>query len=135
MIGGGVMVDWATPDDLRSADIGGVTASFTNAQISYWLGRAQRAILDEVPVAVLADRIDSGKVAATVPADVQIDLALEKFGNPSGIRTIQESNGPSSGSVTFGGDAPGKLALTADHRRKLGIRSRDERVAGTVPTW
>lgn len=128
-------IEWATPDTLEQADLEGVTDAFTQQQVTYWLGRAMRAILDEVPADVLLDRIESGKVSETVPADVQVDLVLSKFGNPGGIRTIQETNGPSSGSVTYGGDSPGQITLTAEHRRKLGIPSYGRRTARTVPTW
>ena len=133
MIGGGVVIDWATPDDVTSADIGGVTNGLTDDRIQYWLGRAKRAILAAVPD--LEIRMSAGRVAAEAPADVQVDLVLSKVGNPGGIRTIQESNGPTSGSVTYGGDTPGELALTAAQMKALGGGAIVRRQAGTVNTW
>lgn len=127
------MVDWATPDDVTSADIGGVTNGLTDDRIQYWLGRAKRAILAAVPD--LEVRMSAGRVAVEAPADVQVDLVLSKVGNPGGIRTIQESNGPTSGSVTYGGDTPGELALTAAQMKALGGGAIVRRQAGTVNTW
>ena len=133
MIGGGVVIDWATPDDVTSADIGGVANGLADDRIQYWLGRARRAILAAVPD--LEVRMSAGRVAAEAPADVQVDLVLSKVGNPGGIRTIQESNGPTSGSVTYGGDTPGEMALTAAQMKALGGGAAVNRRAGTVSTW
>lgn len=133
MIGGGVVIAWANPQDVADADIGGVTAALSVEQVSYWLGRAERAILAAVPD--LESRILAGRVSPEAPADVQIDLVLGKVGNPGGIRTIQESNGPTSGSVTYGGDTPGEMALTAAQIKALGGPSAVRRAARTVNTW
>ena len=126
---------WATPDDLTAADLEGVTDGLEDQVLDYWLGRARRAVLSEVPLSVLGSRIRDGVVDPEAPQDVQIDLVLGKFANPGGIRTVQESNGPSSGSITYGGDSPGTLTLTAQHRKMLGITGAGRRVARTVDTW
>ena len=128
-------IEWAVPDDLRAADLEGVSGGIEEESLVYWLGRARRAILAEAPVAVLVQRILTGGVDRDAPRDVQIDLALGKLANPGGVRTVQESNGPSSGSITYGGDTPGQLFLSAHHRKVLGISSVGTQVAGTVDTW
>lgn len=130
MIGGGVVIDWAMPDDVTSADIGGVTNGLTDDRIQYWLGRAKRAILAAVPD--LEVRMSAGRVAAEAPADVQVDLVLSKVGNPGGIRTIQESNGPTSGSVTYGGDKPGQMVLDKDQLQRLLGAPRPKGRAGGI---
>lgn len=128
-------ITWALPDDLKAADLEGVTDPLEEGSLNYWLGRARRAILAEAPLAVLWSRIRDGSVDAEAPKDVQIDLVLGKLANPGGIRTVQESNGPSSGSITYGGDSPGALTLTAHHRKMLGITGSGRRAARTVETW
>ncbi|WME22146.1 hypothetical protein [Brachybacterium sp. GU-2] len=129
------IIEWATETDLEGADLEGVTAAYETAQMTYWLGRAKRAILAEVKLPVLAERVRAGLVDEDAAKDVQIDLVLGKFANPGGVRTVQESNGPSSGSITYGGDSPGQLTLTAQHRKMLGVTSGSRRAAGTVDTW
>lgn len=128
-------IEWATETDLEGADLEGVTAAYETAQMTYWLGRAKRAILAEVKLPVLAQRIREGLIDEDAAKDVQIDLVLGKFANPGGVRTVQESNGPSSGSITYGGDTPGQLTLTAHHRKMLGIPVAGTRSARTVNTW
>lgn len=127
------MIVWAFVQDVRDADLEGVASGFHDAQIQYWLDRAERLIAGSVKG--LDDRLAAGVVTLDAPSDVQIDLVLGKLGNPRAIRTIQESNGPTSGSVTFGGDSPGALVLTDEHWRSLGGRPRLPRAARTVPTW
>lgn len=126
---------WAELSELQAADLEGVTDGLEEATLTYWLGRAKRAILAAVKPPVLAQRISEDLVDEDAPQDVQIDLVVGKLGNPGGIRTVQESNGPSSGSVTYGGDTPGQLTLTAEHRRMLGITLASRREAKTVNTW
>lgn len=128
-------INWATSAELGHADLEHVADGLEEEQLTYWLDRAKRAILAEVPVAVLAQRITEGKVDKGAAKDVQIDLVLGKLANPGGVRTVQESNGPSSGSITYGGDSPGQLTLTAHHRRMLGVPSAGRRAARTVATW
>lgn len=133
MIGGGVVIEWANAQDVTSADVGGVTAGLSDDRVLYWLERAKRAVLVAVPD--LEARVLSGRVAVESPGDVQVDLVLSKIGNPGGIRTIQESNGPTSGSVTYGGDTPGEMALTVAQLKALGGGAAVNRRAGTVSTW
>lgn len=128
-------IDWADRDDLVAVDLEGVTEGLDGAVLDYWLGRARRAITAKVPARVLEGRIRDGTVDSEAPQDVQIDLVLGKLANPGGVRTVQESNGPSSGSITYGGDTPGQLALTSQHREMLGVTSASRRVARTVDTW
>lgn len=128
-------IEWAEPSELQAADLEGVTDGLEEAALTYWLGRAKRTILAAVKAPVLLQRISEGLVDADAAKDIQIDLVIGKLGNPGGIRTVQESNGPSSGLVTYGGDTPGQLTLTAEHRRMLGITSASRREAKTVNTW
>lgn len=124
------MIVWAELYDLEDADIGGVAAGLSDGSRAYWLGRAQRTILEAVPD--LAARIADRRVGEGVPADVQIDLVLAKVGNPSGIRTIQEANGPTSGSVTYGGDKPGQMVLDKDQMQRLLGAPRPKGRAGGI---
>lgn len=128
-------IEWADTSELQSADLENVTDGLDAKQLEYWLGRARRAILAEVKAQILVGRVRDQSIDKDAPKDVQIDLVLAKLGNPGGIRTVQESNGPSSGSVTYGGDSPGQLTLTAAHRRMLGGLTAGRRVARTVDTW
>lgn len=123
-------ITWATSAEAKAADIEGSLTGVDDEKITYWLGRAQRAILSAVPD--IEARVDSKRVAADVPKDVQIDLVLEKFANPGGIRTIQETNGPTSGSVTFGGDNPGTLELSKRQIRDLLGPARPKGRAGII---
>lgn len=126
---------WATEEEAKGADLENVTSEYEDSQLTYWLGRAKRAILAEVTAIVLAQRIAAGTIDKDAAKDVQVDLVLGKLGNPGGIRTVQETNGPSGGSVTYGGDTPGQLTLTAQHRRLLGVPIAGRRAARTVETW
>lgn len=131
----GDMLQWADKISLYNADLNGVTTGISPEMLDYWLDSARRTILVDFPLELLNSRVTNGLIDAKSVQDVQIDLVLDKLANPGGIRTVQESNGPSSGSLTFGGDNPGKLVLTSQHRKMLGASGAGRRVARTVETW
>lgn len=131
----GDILQWADKISLYNADLNGVTTGISPEMLDYWLDSARRTILVDFPLELLNSRVTNGLIDAKSVQDVQIDLVLDKLANPGGIRTVQESNGPSSGSLTFGGDNPGKLVLTSQHRKMLGASGAGRRVARTVETW
>lgn len=128
-----VAIRWAAPTDVGRADLEHSVDGADEQAVAYWLGVARRAITTRVPD--LLQRIESGRVDPESPADVQIELVLGKLSNPSGIRTVQEANGPTSGSVTYGGESPGQMVLSAAQVALLGGSGRGRRAAVTVPTW
>lgn len=123
-------ITWATKEDAKAADLDGTLTGFDDAKIDYWLGRAKRAILNAVPD--IEARVAAKRVDSDTPGDVQIDLVLGKFSNPGGIRTVQESNGPTSGSVTYGGENPGTLELSKQQLRDLLGAGRPKGRAGGI---
>ncbi|MGQ7788724.1 hypothetical protein [Nesterenkonia sp. K-15-9-6] len=52
-------------------------------------------------------------------ADVVADLLQEHFANPLGVRSMQDTEGPWTLQQTMAGDAPGKLVLSAEHKKML----------------
>lgn len=123
-------ITWATKESARAADLDGTLNGVDDAKLDYWLGRAKRAILNAVPD--IEARVAAKRVAPETPGDVQVDLVLGKFSNPGGIRTIQESNGPTSGSITYGGDNPGTLELSKQQLRDLLGAGRPKGRAGGI---
>lgn len=123
-------IEWATRDDVKAADLDSTLGTSIDSQIDYWLGRAKRAILNAVPD--LEARVTTKRVAIDTPGDVQVDLVLGKFANPGGIRTVQETNGPTSGSVTYGGDNPGTLDLSKQQLRDLLGAGKPKGRAGSI---
>jgi hypothetical protein len=94
------------------------------ALVDVWIARAERMIRNNVPdlqarldaeadlVPPVTDLLDSVR-------DVVVAVVTRIFRNPEGVRTRQESTGPLGGSVTYGGNDPGGLALTADELTSL----------------
>lgn len=104
---------WTTAAEVLAAWIGGDAPSDT-ALVDVWVGKAERLLRAKVPT--LAERVDAdpetepdllGNVKDVVTAMVQ-----RVFRNPEGIRQRQETTGPFTGSVTYGGDQPGALWVT-----------------------
>jgi len=91
--------------------------------VDKWIAKAERLVRSSVTG--IEDRI----VSATEPdllenaRDVVIDMVIRKFRNPEGLRQVQETTGPFSGSRTYGGTEPGSLYLTEDEMKKLALGS------------
>lgn len=111
---------WTSAADVISSWIG-EDAPTDEALVDKWIAKAERLVRSEV--VGIQDRIDS----ATEPdllenaSDVVTDMVSRKFRNPEGLRTIQETTGPFSGSRTYGGNEPGALYLTEDEIKKLSV--------------
>lgn len=89
------------------------------------IGQAERAIRREFPTMaarLLAQAPDGEKLEPDLPeliADVVADLVQDSFTNPLGLRTQQITEGPWNEQRTVAGDAPGKMTLSAQHRKLL----------------
>jgi hypothetical protein len=104
---------WTTAAEVTAAWIGG-DAPTESALVDVWIGKAERLLRAKVPT--LETRVDEepvlepdllGNVNDVVTAMVQ-----RVFRNPEGIRQRQETTGPFTGSVTYGGEQPGSLWVT-----------------------
>jgi hypothetical protein len=101
---------WTTASEVLGAWIGD-DAPTDSALVDTWIGKAERLLRAKVPG--LAERVDAEPV--TEPdllgniQDVVTAMVQRVFRNPEGVRQRQETTGPFTGSVTYGGDQPGSL--------------------------
>lgn len=105
----------------------------SDMSVETWISRAERYLISQVRD--LPDRIEAGRTTEDDVRDVIVDLVIDVLINRERIRTVQESNGPTSGSVTFGGDSPGKFSLTDRQLRQLGVLTTSRRKSRSVDTW
>jgi len=113
-------VAWTTSADVIAAWIGD-GAPDDLAKIDNWIGKAERLLRSEVPslaARLATDPVTEPDLLGNVQ-DVVTEMVLEVFRNPERIRQRQEGTGPFTGSVTFGGDTPGELRVTAKQIRIL----------------
>lgn len=61
-------------------------------------------------------------------------IVLRQLRNVEGLRTVQESTGAFGGSVTYGGDEPGEMYVTARDLAELRGKNRRTAKAFTAPT-
>lgn len=105
----------------------------SDMSVETWISRAERYLISQVRD--LQARIEAGRTTEDDVRDVIVDLVIDVLINRERIRTVQESNGPTSGSVTFGGDSPGKFSLTDRQLRQLGVLTTSRRKSRSVDTW
>lgn len=109
---------WTTATDVTAAWVGDDAPADT-AKVGVWIEKAERLLRSKVPD--LLDRIDGGLESDLLgnAKDVVTEMVHEVFRNPEGVRQRQEGAGPFSGSVTYGGDKPGALRVTAEQLERL----------------
>ena len=117
------MSNWTIPSDVTDAWIG-EGAPTDEPLIQMWIEKAEREARLRVPD--LQARIDAeagGLPPRTdledMARDVVVSMVTRVFRNPDGIRQTNVTTGPFTTSKTYGGDAPGGLALTDDELAKL----------------
>lgn len=111
---------WTNADDVIAAWIG-PDAPTNLTLVGVWVEKAERLLRSKLPD--LQARMDAGSsvepdLAGNVQ-DVVTEMVQEVFRNPERVRQRQEGTGPFTGSVTFGGDKPGALTVTADQLATL----------------
>lgn len=116
-------MSWVTPADIIESWIGANAPTDTN-KLQLWIDRAERLVRNRVPD--LQARIDT-EAELDPPVtdlldttkDIVIAMVTEVFKNPEGKRSVQQTTGPFSENVTFGGDNPGKLAFLPEYANQL----------------
>ena len=116
-------MSWTTAAHLTDSWIGADAPTNTDL-IDMWLGKAEREIRYRVPD--IQARIDAemeeipGRTDLLEAArDVTVAMVTRVFRNPDGVRQANETTGPFTKSVTYGGDIPGGLTLTDDELARL----------------
>lgn len=109
---------WVVAQEIVDSWIGpGVPAD--TEKVETWIGRAERLIRRRVPdiqerIDLEVDLVPSSTDTLDTARDVVVAVVTRVFRNPEGIRQRADTTGPFTGSVTYGGDQPGGLALTDD---------------------
>lgn len=105
-------------DDVRLTWAGGELPA-DEKTVQGLIDQAERKIRRKFPT--IQDRLDAG----TEPdlqglfCDVTVEMVQRVLRNPEGYRQVQDTTGPFAGSMTYGGDHPGTLYLTAENIRDL----------------
>jgi len=118
---------WTTADDVINAWIGDDAPSDTD-QIDLWIGKAEREIRSRIPdlqarIDAQAELLPPSTALLDDAIDVVVAMVTRVFRNPEGIRSRNTgvTTGPfsESGTVTYGGNTPGELALLDSELAKL----------------
>lgn len=121
------MASWTTPSDVTNAWIGEDVPTDTD-KLQVWIDKAEREIKYRVPdvqarIDAEADEAPPRTDLLETAKDVTVAMVTRVFRNPEGVRqrNTTTTTGPFSdtGSVTYGGNTPGALALTEDELAKL----------------
>lgn len=126
------MPQWTELQDVRD-DALGTDDDFTDQQITRLIERAERLVVRTFPTA--EQRITDGDIAVETVSDIVSAMVVRVLRNPEGIRTIQDSTGPYSGSTTFAGDNPGQLHLTDEDKRALNPSAAGRRAFSVMPNY
>lgn len=116
-------MSWVDPSEIIESWVGS-NAPTDTSKLQLWIDRAERLVRHRVPD--LQARIDA-EAELEPPStdlldatkDVVIAMVTEVFKNPEGKRSIQQTTGPFSENVTFGGDNPGKLVFLPEYANQL----------------
>lgn len=125
---------WTSADDVSSRWLGDDLPA-TPAQIATLLEDAEDTILREFPD--VPDRVTGGTLPISRVRKVAARMVIRLLRNPTGARSIAETTGPFSGSVTHGGETPGEIYLTDEDRADLRPASTGRRAftIDTVPFY
>lgn len=78
---------------------------------------AEDTILAVIPD--LEERLADGRIPLARLQKIVARMVIRHVQNPQGVRQTQETTGPFTKGLTYGGDEPGSIYLTPDERREL----------------
>lgn len=130
---------WTDPADVTGAWIGeGMPTD--DAKVATWIGKAEREVRRHVPD--VQARIDAE--GALLPPitdlleatkDVVVAMVTRVFRNPEGVRQRSSAEGPYSGSIMYGGNTPGILAMTDEELASLqGVKAAGAFSVDLIPS-
>jgi len=88
-----------------------------DAKLETLIDEAEDIVLSAIPD--LADRISDGRIPLVRLQRIVSRMVIRHIQNPTGVRQTQETTGPFTKGVTYGGDEPGSMYLTDDEKRQL----------------
>lgn len=109
---------WTSVSDVQDSWLG-EPIEIAESTVNAWIDRAERKIRREIPNIEARIEADTEPDLIDTIRDVVVEMLERKFRNPEGIRQVQETTGPMSGSITYGGDQPGQLYLTDENKQAL----------------
>jgi hypothetical protein len=117
------MTTWVSAADVIDAWIGD-NAPQDDALLVNWIEKAEREVRFRIPdiqarIDAEADLLPPSTELLDNARDVVVAMVTRVFRNPEGFRQVNSTTGPFSQSSTYGGDAPGGLALTTAEINKL----------------
>lgn len=124
---------WTAPQDVKDRWLLG-DFPVPDSQLMVLIGDAEDTVGSE-----FAD-IDARILAETLPVarvqKVVARMVIRHIRNPEGIRQINETTGPFTGSRTYGGAEPGSMYLTDEDRAELAGAKSGQRAftIDTVPS-
>jgi hypothetical protein len=113
---------WTLAADVIGTWIG-PDAPTDSVLVGTWIEKAERLLRSKIPdlsARIAADPVTEPDLLGNVK-DVVTEMVQEVFRNPERIRQRQEGTGPFTGSVTYGGDQPGALRVTAEQITLLSV--------------
>lgn len=119
---------YAQPSDVRARWIAPQSVGqWSDETMTRLIAEAEDTVDSRFPE--LREKLANGEIPEIRVNKVVVRMVIRALRNPSGMRTIQESAGPFSGSATFGGDEPGELYLSAQDIEELAGRPTVARVS------
>lgn len=122
------MPQWTSTPEVRERSLG-ADDDFSDEQITRLIDDAEDVVLAAFPAieSQVPDPIPLARVARVVSG-----MVIRRLRNPDGIRTLQDSTGPYSGSTTYAGDHPGEIYLSEEDKRALTVGTASGRRAFSV---
>lgn len=109
-----------SPEDVRDRWLGDEQIP-DDAVLDVHIVDAEDTVRSAIPD--LDQRITDDRIPLERLVKIVSRMVIRHLQNPLGIRQKQETTGPFTGTVTYGGDEPGTIYLTPAERRELLGRS------------
>lgn len=108
---------YTSPEDIRLRMVGASEDTFTDEQINIKIAETEDRFGEQIEN--FEGRIESGEIPVSRVIRIVAGIVIGHLQNPLGYRTIQDTQGSYSSSVTLAGDTPGSLYISSDDIREM----------------
>lgn len=124
---------YTSPEDIRLRMVGASEDTLTDEQINVKIAETEDRFGEAIER--FENRIESGEIPVTRVIRIVSAIVVGHLQNPLGYRSIQDTQGSYSSSLTFAGDTPGSLYISSDDiKEMLGKPRGSKQSAFTIST-
>lgn len=123
-------MSYTSAEDIRLRMVGASEEDFSDDLINIKITETEDRFGEQIEN--FEGRIETGEIPVSRVIRIVSAIVIDHLQNPMGYRTIQDTKGNQSSSLTFAGDSPGKLMISSSDIKEMLGKPRETKQSAFV---